>query len=579
MNIRIISLLFLSGIMLFAFSACSGNAEIDPVRPIASLNTPAGEDCIILSSSTSDVDILIGELSHPLEFRWSDDGLSATNNGEAVYDLILKNETESFSFGIVENHMTTAPLDIAGQDGSIRFEIEYKTAPYIEINGHITHSDGFDFDHAVILDEYDGYVDNEILFGFVDGTSDSERYRVIREHNLFLTGVNTTIGMHVARIDDSRTPFELIDELTKEESVKWPGVNGLMRTASWPSDYVWHDEWPDDYRWAMQRIQAHEAWDVYKDDILDNAGDARVTDIVMCIADTGVHPHVDFALEGFRYWTALDYSKNFDSPFVIPLDNYGHGTAVAGIAGASGDNEIGLAGVCWDPIFLSLKCLSDYGYGSYEAIGNSIAYIGDLAEIAPWMKFIGNYSLGGWGDDPWIRQAAQSADAYENTLLVAAAGNSGGDYADFFQPSSLTEFMSIGASSIFTEDDKCKEVYNECPRGWGSNWGTVVDVCAPGSMYVTTTNIPWNIMYDNPDPECPFVCDGWYCPHFGGTSAASPHVSGLAALLWSKYPDWTKAEVKQRIKDTTDEMSIPVEKEGKLGTGRINCYRALTDPF
>lgn len=579
MNIRTISFLLLAGIMLFAFSACSGNAEIDPIRPIASLNPTAGEDIIMIcGTSASDLELRVGELSHPLEFNLTDAGLVVTNNGETVYDLILKNETESYSFGIVEKTMATAPLDIPLRDGSAEFTIEYKTEPYIAINGHITHSDGFDFDHAVITDEYDGYVDNEILFGFVDGTSDSERYRVIREHNLFLTGINTTIGKHVGRIDDGRTPFEVVDELSKEASVKWPSINGLMKVASWPSDYVWHDDWPDDYRWAMQRIQAHEAWDVYKDDVLDNAGDATVKNIVLCVADTGVHPHEDFALKGFRLWAAMDYSKNFDSPYVAPLDHYGHGTSVAGIAGATGDNAIGLAGVSWSPVILSLKCLSDWGYGSFDTIGDSIAYIGDLAALAPWMKFIGNYSLGGWGSSPWLQEASQIADSYDNTMLIAAAGNNGMEYADSFFPSSYPQFMSIGASSILTEDGKCREVENECP-GWGTNWGTVVDVCAPGSSYVTTTNIPWNIMYDNPDPECPWVCNGWYCPHFGGTSAATPHVSGLAALLWSKYPDWTKTEVKQRIKDTADEMSIPPQKVGKLGTGRINCYRALTDPF
>lgn len=583
MNIRTISFLLLAGIVLFAIASCSSNAKIDPIRPTASMKSIAGDDVISICGSSSNLELRVGELSHQLDFNLINAGISdtsivVTNNGDTVYDLILKSETESYSFGIVESAMTSAPLAIVHQDGSSVFKIEYKTEPYIFINGHITHSDGFHFDHAVLQGECDGYIDNEILFGFVDGTPDSERHRIIREHNLFLVGINTTTGKHKGRIDDGRTPIEVVDELSKEASVKWPSINGLMKTASWPSDFVWREDWPDDFRWAMQRIQAHEAWDVFEDGVLDGAGNATVTDIVLCVADTGVEPHEDFALSGFRLWAAMDYSKNFDSPYVVPLDNYGHGTSVAGIAGATGDNQIGLAGVAWSPVILSLKCLSDHGYGSYDTIADSVAYIGDLAALAPWMKFIGNYSLGGWGTTPWLREASQLTDAYDNTMLIGAAGNNGGEWADMFYPSSYPEFMSIGASSILTEDGKCREVEDECP-GWGTNWGTVVDVCAPGLSYVTTTNIPWNIMYDGSNPDCPWLCSGWYCDHFGGTSAATPHVAGLVSLLWSKYPDWTKEEVKQRIKDTTDEMSLPAEKEGKLGTGRINCYRAFTDPF
>ncbi|MBU1023562.1 S8 family serine peptidase [bacterium] len=579
MKLRGSILIIISLFCLFVFVSCSGNNRVDPIRPAASINLTDDVDTILLSKSNGNVEIASSKISHSLVFEWINDGLSVTNNGNTIYDLTLSNEKENYSFGIVEKSMTTAPLGISFESDINKLGISFSEVPNIEINNHIYHNDGYDIDHAVFTGENDGYVDNEILFGFIENTPDSERHRIIREHNIFLTGINTSIGMHTGRIDDGRFPYDVVTELANETSIRWPEVNGLANATSWPNDYVWKETWPDTYRWALQRIQAREAWDVYKDGVLDNAGDGLVRNIVMAIADTGVYPHDDFGIDTFDYWVARTYSKNFISPGAPPLDNYGHGTSVAGIAGALGNNITGGTGVCWDPYFLSLKCLSDYGSGGWDIIGNSIAYVGNLAVIAPWMKIIANYSLGGWSDNAWERQAAGIANAFPNTMLLGAAGNNGGEYANTFFPAALPDFMSIAASSIQTQDGKCKEVYNECPYGWGTNWGTVVDVCAPGSSYVTTTNIPWNTMYGSPDANCPFSCSNWYCDHFGGTSAATPHVSGLVALLWSKWPELTKEEIKARIVATADEMSIPSDKIGKLGGGRINCYRALTDPW
>ena len=579
MKLHATLLLIFSLFCLVFLISCSGNAQVDPVRPASSINISDDVDTILLTQSNGNVEISLGKISHSLTFEWVNDGLVVTNHSDTIYDLTLSNEDGNYPFGIVEKSMTTAPLSISFEADINQLSISFSEEPNIEINNHIYHSDGYDIEHAVITDENDGYVDNEILFGFIDGTPDSERYRIMREHNIFMTGINTSTGMHAGRIDDGRSPYDVVTELASETIIKWPSVNGLAMATSWPNDYVWKETWPDTYRWALQRIQAREAWDVYKDGVLDGAGDGLVTNIVMCIADTGVNPHEDLGLDSFDFWVAWTYSENFINPGVPPIDNYGHGTSVAGIAGAMGNNVLGGTGVSWDPYFVSLKCLSDWGSGPWEGIGNSISYFGDLSQVAPWMKFIANYSLGGWNDNAWVREAAGIANGYPNTLLLGAAGNNGGEYANGFFPSGLPDFMSIAASSIETQDGKCKEVFNECPYGWGSNWGTVVDVCAPGSSHVTTTNIPWNIMYGSPDPNCPFSCTGWYCDHFGGTSASTPHVAGLAALIWSKYPEMTKAELKARIIATADEMSIPSDKIGKLGGGRINCYRALTDPW
>lgn len=572
------SLTSILAILFFVFllSACSKNASNDPIRPIASTTPSTADSTIVFSvSSNGVVEMTCGEMTHALSFVWTENGLVATNNGETVYDLKLNHDDKAYSFGIVESGMTTSALNLPLESGLNDFTVTFSLKPYLEINGQIVHPSGNDKDHAVILGKEDGYIDNQVLFGFIDGTSNSERHRIIRDHNMFLVGYNSRLGMHTGRFDDGRHPADVVVELQTESSVKWPTMNRLCFAHSFPNDMVWRDYWPDDYRWAMQRIEANRAWDIYKDGVEDGVGDAKVSKIVILICDTGVYPHEDLGLTPFKYWVAGAYSKNFDTPGALPSDNYGHGTSCAGIAGAMGNNEKGIAGVCWDPYFLSVKCLSDYGWGSWEVIGNAIHYVGEVSQLYPDYKFIANFSLGGGMSDEWNQQAATFSNSFPNTLLLASAGNSG--YETYSYPASYAEFYSIGASSIFQVDGKDMEVYNECPYGWGSTWNDKVYIAAPGSSHVSTTGIPWNIMDDYSDENCPMPCPGWYCQYFGGTSAACPHVTGLASLVWNKHLDWTKEEVMQKIHDTTDEMSLPPEKIGKFGSGRINAYRALTE--
>ena len=569
--------LLVAFIFLLILSACSKSTP-DPIRSSASTSNTLDENIVLVSSdSAGSVEIQTGKLTHPIEFSWTRNGISATNKGSVVYDLALNKNSSAFSFGIVGTGMTTAALSIPLLTGINQFEVSYSDAPTVLINGHVIHTDGFKGEDMVVTDDRgEGYVRNEVNLNFVGGTPVSEKYRIFRDHNLFLTGLNDIIGMYTVRIDDGRNPYSVVRELATEQSVKNPVVNGLVKVC-WPNDMVWSPYWPDDYRWAMKRIHANEGWDIYKDGTLDEQGDANVDNVVMCIVDTGLWLHEDFNKSYWHTWASKKYSINFIYPGTPPLDYYGHGISVAGIATAQGNNGKGIAGVSWGAYLLSIKSQGDDGWGTWESVANSVTYIAQLADLYPWLKFIGNFSLGGFQDDPNMRAASVDAGTRANLLFVAAVGNNNGPYADSFYPSAYAEFMSVGASSIIQVDGLDKEVTGECPFGWGTNYGYTVDVCAPGTLAITTTNVPWTIMYDNLDPNCPVSCTTWYCQYFAGTSSATPHVAGLAALLWNKHPEWTRQQVIDKIKSTTDPMAPSPGKEGQLGTGRINVYRALTE--
>jgi thermitase len=580
MNLRLITSLAIMSLLILIAISCSSKSGIDPIRSQSSTGS-SGEtgQVVITLSKSGDADITTIENPYAITLTWKN-GLIITNNGPTVYDFTLHRGDKTWSAGIIETGMTTSPLSIPLHEGANGFNVTFGEKGYIRINGQTIHFDAFD--DASVIESSDGteYIYNEVVFGFKDGTSDSERYRVIREHNLFLVGINTRLGMHTGRIDDGRDPFDVVTELEREPSVKWPGINGIMKAAWFPNDPAWNPNYPDTYRWNMERIEADRAWDVYKDGVENGVGDATVDKIVICIADTGVYPHEDFDLDPFDIQVSYTYSKCFVSPGCVAIDNMGHGTSCGGIAAAMGNNSWGIAGFVWDPYILSLKCMSDSAQGTWTTVTNSVTYIGELASQFSFLKFVANYSLGGYQADQFMQEAAIFTDSFPNTLLISAAGNNTTE-ADYY-PACFDQFYSIGASTkaqFFNESKQRwedQEVFNECPYGWSTNWNRKIWVCAPGTAYIPTLNFPWTTQYPFQDPDCPYDCRGWYCDHFAGTSAATPHVTGLAGLVWNKFPNWTKAQVMQRIADTADPMHVPSEKAGKLGTGRINAYRAIT---
>jgi hypothetical protein len=576
-------------LFLCAFLSCSEQANLDPVR--SSMHGPTGKTRDFLFKPGKKIYLGRGT-EYPMIIEMIQNGIFITNLGQTVYDLVLIIEKKIYVFGIVEHGMRTAYLPLSSKIKEPEVTLTYKTKPYISIDNRIIHTYGYKGGLMSISGQGQdfGYVKNEVMIKFDEQISDSERYRIFREHNLFLLGKNTEIGFQAARFYDSRSPEEVIFQLKSEPMVEFSAVNELVTACYFPDDPVW-DGSNNYHVWDMRRIAADYAWDIYSDGVLNGSGDATVNKIILAIIDSGIYMHEDFNFELKNPDNSIhmdkilaDKQKNFVNPGEFAVDGYGHGTCVAGIAGAMGNNGFGMSGVCWNPHFLPIKCLDQYGRGTVESIINSVTYISEIADLYPDYKVIANLSLGARITNQntlqLLKTAVEQANAKPNVLLIAAAGNNGTEIADSVYPAALDEFISVGASSCLTDSGYCREVSaSECPYTWGTNYGSTVDVCAPGSSLIYVTNYPDNRMFGS--PACPpyheMSCDDDYCDRFGGTSAAAPHVTGLAALLWSKHPAWTKQQVKDKIMSTADPMCLPMHKVGKLGSGRINCYRALTE--
>jgi len=280
-------------------------------------------------------------------------------------------------------------------------------------------------------------------------------------------------------------------------------------------------------QWGLDKIEGPKAWGI-------TTGSSQV---IVAVIDSGVDlDHPDLQDKIVAGW---DFVNNN----AYPDDDYSHGTHVAGIAAAMTDNNLGVAGVSWGARIMPLKVLNSGGSGSMADVIDGMRYAADHgAQIL-------NLSLGG----PDGSQALQDAVDYarnKGAVVIAAAGNCGSGctingqyyYNPDMYPASCQNVVGVGATT--STDD------------WASfsEHNTSVDVSAPGTSIYST--IPNGYGYKD------------------GTSMATPFVSGLAALILSKWPDYTPLQVETALFNNADDLGDAGWDE-YFGHGRINAYLSL----
>ncbi|MBI3911134.1 MAG: S8 family serine peptidase [Armatimonadetes bacterium] len=278
-------------------------------------------------------------------------------------------------------------------------------------------------------------------------------------------------------------------------------------------------------------IDAPEAWDIT----------TGSTSVVVAVIDTGVdYTHPDLSANILRSGgqvVGYDYYNND----LDPMDDYGHGTHVAGTIGAVGNNGIGVAGVCHTVRIMPLKFLGSSGSGSTS---DAILCV-DFARANG--AQIMNNSWGGGGFSQLLLEAIQRArDA--GILFVASAGNEGTNNDEIPRYPTSYNSLSDNMVSVAATD------HDDTLAGF-SNYGVAtVDIAAPGVDILST------------------LPGGYYW--YSGTSMAAPHVSGAAALIKARYPAITLAQLKGRLLGGAD---YPPAINGRVVTGRLNVLNALED--
>jgi len=265
---------------------------------------------------------------------------------------------------------------------------------------------------------------------------------------------------------------------------------------------------PDDpwfgNQWGMVKVQAPQAWDV-----TTGSGTIKIA-----ILDTGVDlDHPDLA-------NKIVSNINLTSSTTVD-DVHGHGTHVAGIAAAMTNNGVGVAGLGYGSTIMNVKVMGDTGSGAYSWIVSGIIWAVDNGA-----KVI-NMSLGGSSASSTLEDAINYAWS-KGVVVVAAAGNYG-NTAPLY-PAYYTNCIAVAATDSL---DRL--------AGW-SNYGDWVDVAAPGvGIYATLKNNGYG--------------------YKSGTSMASPHVAGLAALVFTTLSDTNgdgklNDEVRSRIEVNCDDIGV-----------------------
>ncbi len=254
------------------------------------------------------------------------------------------------------------------------------------------------------------------------------------------------------------------------------------------------------------------------------------------------------------------HGYNFAGYHGDPMDDHGHGTHVAGVIGALRNNHKGIAGMNANVSLMGLKFLGAEGGGSdFDAI-RALYYLMDLKKRFPEKRFITSNSWGASGrsslngdEDDFLLMAFADAERV-GILSIVAAGNSGTSNRFFHQypanySNRLTSLLTVAATNNM-----------DLLTSFSSYAFDMVQVAAPGSLIMSS--VPAALF------KVPYAA-------WSGTSMATPHVTGLAALIWAANPQMTAQEVKERITSTVDVLP---QLHGSVGTsGRINVRRALSN--
>jgi hypothetical protein len=292
-------------------------------------------------------------------------------------------------------------------------------------------------------------------------------------------------------------------------------------------------------------IDAPEAWDIQKGNpnlvigVIDTGVDYNHQDLVGNIwtnpgeiAGDGIDNDGNGYIDDIRGW---DFAYNDNNP----SDVDGHGTHVSGTIAGKGNNGVGVTGVAWNAKIMPLKFLNDQGSGSTSNAILAINYA-----TAKGVKLTNN-SWGGGGYSQALYDAINAA-GQAGALFIAAAGNDAKntDTSPSYPASyNLANIISVAST---TRTDALSSF---------SNYGlTSVDLGAPGS-------------------EIYSLAPGGGYATLSGTSMASPHVAGAAALLWSQNPTWTAQQVKNALMNTGEPIAALA---GKTVSGkRLNVFNAL----
>jgi serine protease len=394
------------------------------------------------------------------------------------------------------------------------------------------------------------YANDELLVTFKPGVAESKKATVLQ--NLGAVKFNHSFKKRFTVV---KIPSGMVKNMTRlfaqNPAVERVTPNYIFDLYATPNDPYYS------YQWNLPLINMEAAWDI-----------STGADVTVAVVDTGVNtssrPNQDGfgsrLLPGFNAILGINGSS-YDQNF--------HGTHVAGTVGQETNNGIGVAGVAYDATIMPVKVFLRSG---------NFALMSWLIDGIDWAAENGadiiNLSLGGPCSNPdtgepydysLLEEAINNAVA-QNVTVIAATGNDG--RAEVGCPAAFANVIAVGAINY----QKMRTSY--------SNYGPELDIVAPGGVVAEDPdgdgNVNGGILQETFRQSLGFrfFAFGWGYWFLSGTSMATPHVSGVAALIKSLHPDWTPQQVKDALINTAEDLGDS-GKDNEYGYGLVDAYAAL----
>jgi subtilisin family serine protease len=405
-----------------------------------------------------------------------------------------------------------------------------------------------------------GYRPDVLIVGFEAGTNNNDRDDAEADQGSTPVQRLEALNVDVVRLPPGTNVREAAARFAQYDNVAFAEPDYLARADAFAPD---DPRYPSQY--GPQKLQAVEAHNVLYPagygPALTGGNPTTVTEPLIAVLDTGIaasagdpYAHPDLVHKTLA--VAADCtlgSTTVTQPCSTsaPYDDKGHGTHVAGIAAAETNNATGIVGIAPRAQLVSIKVLDSNGSGSYSWVASGVLCAANLGScgLGSGHADVINMSLGGSSPSSLLESAIATARA-AGVVVVASAGNS--NTTSLSYPAAYVDLSVIATTATDT-------------RASFSNYGGYANqVSAPGENILSTVSTSNQLSIFDPT--------GYKT--LSGTSMASPHVAGLAALLTGRV---APADIPGRIKLTSDPLPNPGAPDTlRFGAGRVNAYRAIT---
>jgi serine protease len=406
-----------------------------------------------------------------------------------------------------------------------------------------------------------GAPDREMLLAFDDEIDRQQAFQTL--------GIDpSVVKQHAYKTADAVTRRKLdtlyiVKALRQRADVVSADLNYIRRATAVPNDpqYI--------RQWHYPLINLPVAWDIQTG---DNA-------VIVAVIDTGVLlSHRDLAgrltFNGYDFIKSTSISVDGDGIDPDPDDpgdqdpggSSFHGTHVSGTIAAATDNSLGVAGVTWNTLIMPLRALGRGGGTSYDVM-QCVKYAAGLPNdsltVPSPIADVMNLSLGGGGFSQTEQNVFTEVHDIQGVIVIAAAGNESSSSPSY--PAAYNNVVSVSAVNI------------NKGLAWYSNFGSTIDVAAPGGDTGADLNadgFPDGVLSTCGDDTGPSILFT-YC-FFQGTSMASPHMAGVVALMKAANPALTPADLDTLLMSEliTEDIGAP-DRDDLFGWGLIDAFKAV----